>query len=157
LQLTAQLLDLHVAPTQAVASPMDRFAEALDVRLEAELDFPAGRISRITAAERRRTRSHLDAPWIDRGPQTGWLVGERLAGGIAGALIARLGDAPDDRPLLDTCLNLAPAMIQCAAAMSEVWIAASAQHPAAGVGGLVDSCWMWRRDGALDRARNGRV
>jgi hypothetical protein len=38
-------------------------------------------------------------------------------------------------------------MIQCAAAMSEAWAALGA------VGGIPDSCWMWRRDGALDRAR----
>jgi len=148
LELTAQLLDLHLAPSPPVAPPMDRFAEALDVRLQTEIEFPAGRIVRIAAAERRRTRADIDrATWRDRAAATSWLVGERLASGVAGALIARLGDVPDDRPLLDTCLALAPTMIQCAAAMSEAWAALGV------VGGIPDSCWMWRRDGALDRAR----
>jgi hypothetical protein len=148
LELSAQLLDLHLAPAPPVAAPMDRFAEALDVRLQTEIEFPAGRIVRIAAAERRRTRADLDrAPWRDRTAETSWLVGERLASGVTGALIARLGDVPDDRPLLDTCLALAPTMIQCAAAMSEAWAALGV------VGGIPDSCWMWRRAGALDRAR----
>ncbi len=49
---------------------------------------------------------------------------------------------------------LAPALVQSAAAMSEAWPLAFRANPSVvAMGGLTDSCYMWRRDGALDRAR----
>ena len=148
-ELSLQLTDLHLRPAPEGAAPMDRFAEQLEVRLVARVDFPGGTIGRIAAGERRRGRADLaTAAWRDRDAAVGWLAGERLGPGITAALLARLGDSPDDRPLLDTLLNLAPALVQCAAAMVE------AAPAIAGLGGLPDSCWMWRRDGALARARD---
>ena len=37
-----QLTDLHFAPAPAGARAMDRFAEQLEVRVMAGVDFPAG-------------------------------------------------------------------------------------------------------------------
>jgi DUF2889 family protein len=143
-ELSAQLTDLHFAPAPARALPMDRFAEELEVRVIAGVEFPGGTIGRIAAAERRRARATFTtAPWRDRADAVDWLLGERLGAGIAATLLARFADAPEDRPLLDVLLNLAPALIQCAAAMVEV------APEVAGMGGLPDSCWMWRREGAL--------
>ena len=70
---------------------------------------------------------------------------------MAGALFERLGAEPDDRPLLDALLNLAPALIQCVPALLERWRATPrADRPAMMAGeGMADSCYMWRRDGAL--------
>src|SRR5438128_1829131 len=133
----------------------ERFAEQLEVRLVVEVEFPALTIGRLEAAERRRGAADLeDAAWRARGEAVAWLVGRRLGGGITAELLARLGGAPDDRPLLDTLLMLAPALVQCAAAMSEAWPLAFRTDPSVvAMGGLPDSCYMWRRDGALDRAR----
>ena len=155
MQLTAQTTDLHFAPAGAVVRPMERFAEQLEVRLVVEVEFPALTIGRLEAAERRRGAADLeDAAWRARGEAVAWLVGRRLGGGITAELLARLGGAPDDRPLLDTLLMLAPALVQCAAAMSEAWPLAFRTDPSVvAMGGLPDSCYMWRRDGALDRAR----
>jgi len=155
MQLTAQTTDLHFAPAGAVVRPMERFAEQLEVRLVVEVEFPALTIGRLEAAERRRGAADLeDAAWRARGEAVAWLVGRRLGGGITAELLARLGGAPDDRPLLDTLLMLAPALVQCAAAMSEAWPRAFRTDPSVvAMGGLPDSCYMWRRDGALDRAR----
>jgi hypothetical protein len=154
-QLSAQTTDLHFAPAGAVARPMERFAEQLEVRLVAELDFPALGIGRLEAAERRRGPAELErAAWHARGDAIAWLVGRRLGAGIPGELLARLGAAPDDRPLLDTLLMLAPALVQCAAAMSDTWPVAFRANPSLiGMGGLPDSCYMWRQGGALERAR----
>ncbi len=155
LTLAAQLTDLHVAPAPALAPPMDRFAEALDVRLEVEMDWPTCGVTRIVAADRRRGPDELArAVWRERDAAVDWLVGQRIGAGITAALLARLADTPEDRPLLDVLLNLAPAMIQCAAAMTEAWQAAARDaRSLVGISGLPDSCWMWRRDGALTRAR----
>src|SRR5262245_8628824 len=59
LTLAAQLSDLHLAPAPALAPPMDRFAEASDVRLVAEIDWPTCVLARIAAADRRRGPEEL--------------------------------------------------------------------------------------------------
>ena len=154
-QLLAQTTDLHFAPAGAIVRPMERFAEQLEVRLGAEVEFPALAIGRLEAAERRRGARDLErAAWRDRGEAVAWLGGQRLGAGITAELLARLGAAPDDRPLLDTLLMLAPALVQCAAAMSEAWpLAFRTNSSVVAMGGLTDSCYMWRQGGALDRAR----
>ena len=155
LQLAAQTSDLHFAPAGAVVRPMDRFAEQLEVRLIAEVEFPALTIGRLEAAERRRGAADLErAAWRDRSEAIAWLIGRRLGAGVTAELLARLGGAPDDRPLLDTLLMLAPALVQCAAAMSEAWpLAFRADPSVVAMGGLTDSCYMWRQGGALVQAR----
>ena len=155
MQLTAQTSDLHFAPAGAVVRPMDRFAEQLEVRLIAEVEIPALTIGRLEAAERRRGAADLErAAWRDRSEAIAWLIGRRLGAGVTAELLARLGGAPDDRPLLDTLLMLAPALVQCAAAMSEAWpLAFRADPSVVAMGGLTDSCYMWRQGGALEQAR----
>jgi Protein of unknown function (DUF2889) len=155
LELAAQTTDLHFAPAPARARPMERFAEELEVRVHADVAFPSFELRAIEAGERRRDAAGLDgAPWRGRDDVTATLGGERLGAGITARLLARLADRPDDRPLLDTLLMLAPTLVQCAAALSEQWPAMFAMDPSrVGMGGLPDSCWMWRRGGALDQAR----
>ena len=155
LALTAQLGDLYLAPAPALAPPISRFGGALDIRLVAEVEWPTCVLLRIAAADRHRGPDELgkDA-WRDRDEVVAPLVGQRLGAGFAALLIERLGAVPDDRPLLDVLLNLAPAVIQCMAAMIEPWHLATRTSPSiVGMGGLPDSCFMWRRDGALSRAR----
>lgn len=151
LQLAAQLSELLFAPASALAAPMARFAAQHEVRLLVELEFPTLEITAVSAAERARGLDDLaEARWDDRDTALAWLVGSRLGSGTAGQLLARL----DAGPLRDTALMLAPALIQCVAALSEGWaIAARAAPSVVGIGGLPDSCYMWRRDGALLRAR----
>ena len=153
--LAAQTSDLHFAPVGTLVRPMDRFAEQLEVRLVAEVEFPHLTVGRLEAAERRRGAADLEgAAWRDRSEAIAWLAGRRLGGGITAELLARLGAAPDDRPLLDTLLMLAPALVQCAAAMSEAWPLAFRTDPSVvAMGGLPDSCYMWRKGGALEQAR----
>ena len=124
-------------------------------RLIAEVEWPTCTLLRIAAADRHRGPDDLGSEtWRDRGDVVGPLVGQRLGPGIASMLLEQLGGVPDDRPLLDVLLNLAPAVIQCMAAMTEVWqVGARVSPSVVGMGGLPDSCWMWRRDGALARAR----
>jgi hypothetical protein len=155
MELAAQLTDLHLHPGPAVALPLTRLAAETEVRVLVELDFPAFTITGVAASERARGAADLEtAPWRDLGPRLGWLVGERLGAGVAMRLLERLGSDPADRPLLDTLLMLAPALIQCAAAMSDTFVALARTAPSlVGVGGLDDSCYMWRREGALACAR----
>jgi Protein of unknown function (DUF2889) len=155
LELALQLTDLHFAPSPALARPIERLGEQLELRALVLVAMRGMTLARIEAAERRRTRAELaSASWRDHGAALAPLVGQKLASGVGGALVRRFGDEPDLRPLLDLLLNLTPAAHQCMAAFSENWPALALQNPSQiGMGGIPDSCFMWRRGGALDRAR----
>jgi hypothetical protein len=176
IQLAIQLGDLHFAPASASNSetetetetgtrptrPMDRFGSQLELRALAEIDTKSMTLLDISAAERRRTLADLEhADWSDRSPALAPLAGLALRPGVAAALLRHLGspDEPtraesDDLPLLDALLNLTPAVFQCLAVLSEDWPLLAKQRPSVvGVGGMRDSCYMWRSGGALDRAR----
>jgi hypothetical protein len=156
--LALQLTDLHYAPAPPIAPSMARFASELEVRGIAEVDLGRFALVGLGLGERRRDRVTLEtAAWRDRSDVADGLAGMSLARGVSQALLARLGDAPADRPLLDALLMLAPALIQCVAAMSEGWPALAANGGwIVGMGGQPDSCYMWRAGGALDRGRGER-
>jgi hypothetical protein len=156
LLLGIQLTDLHFTPAPAVARPMDRFAAELELRAVARVDLPGLRLASLAGAERRRSAADLGtAPWRDRADVLGRLVGLGLGPGVTGTLLDRFGAADGDRPLLDALLMLAPAVIQCVAALSEGWVLAAQASPSlVGMGGIPDSCYMWRRGGGLLRARD---
>jgi len=81
-------------------------------------------------------------------------VRDAEAAGVIGKLIRAHGDREEDRPLLDALLNLTPGMHQAMAVMDEGWaLTAKAVPTVMGMGGIADSCYMWRRGGALDRIR----
>jgi hypothetical protein len=155
-ELSLQLTDLHFAPSPPVARPIERLREELELRALALVSMGGGMtLARIQAAERRRTPSEiLTAQWRDHTAALAPLAGQRLAGGVGGALVRRYGEDPELRPLLDVLLNLTPGLYQCVAALSEEWPALALRNPSQiGMGGIPDSCFMWRRGGALDRAR----
>ena len=151
-----QLTDLHFAPALPLARPIERFAGELEFRVLAEVELAGLRLARITGAERRRGRADLaEASWRDRDDLLQGLVGMGLGPGVTGELLARLGEADArDRPLRDALLMLAPTLVQCAATLAEGWmVAAQRSSSIVGMGALPDSCYMWRRGGALWRAR----
>ena len=154
LELVAQLTDLACAPAAEVVRPMDRFAGLHEVRVWAPVEVATLTFGDLRAVERRRdARALADTAWGDRAARLAGLRGVSLFRGVSAAMMAQLGD-PADRALLDACLMLAPTFIQVCGAMSDAWLArAAAADSVIGMGGLPDSCYMWRRDGALDRLR----
>lgn len=155
LTLALQLTDLHHAPAPPIAPSMARFADELEIRARADVDLGRFAFGDIQLGERRRDRATLEsAPWRDRTDVAESLVGQSLARGVSQTLLKRLGATPNDRPLLDGLLMLAPALIQCVAALSDAWPALAAKNEwIVGMGGRPDSCYMWRTGGALQTAR----
>lgn len=155
LDLAVQLTDMTFAAAPAVARPMDRFAAVHEVRVWAPVELATVSFGALSGAERRREAATLaQAGWTDRGAALSGLAGLSLFRGVSAALIARLGESAADRPLLDALLMVAPTFIQCCAALSENWPArALAADSILGMGGMPDSCFMWRKDGPLDRLR----
>src|SRR5947207_790976 len=63
---------------------------------------------------------------------------------------------PPRPPVRDALLMLAPTLVQCLPALADRLLSlAGANRSLTGLGGLPDSCYMWRRDGALGRSRGG--
>jgi Protein of unknown function (DUF2889) len=154
LALALQLTDLHLAPAAPLARSMDRFAAAHEVRVLATVDLGRYVLGDVRIAERRRDAATLDAPWQDRNAEGEGLAGISLARGVSTAIRDRFAERPDDEPLLDGLLMLAPALIQVFAAMSDAWPAmAQGEGWLLGMGGRPDSCWMWRTGGPLQTAR----
>jgi hypothetical protein len=164
--LALQLIDLEVAPAPPSAPSMDRFAAAHEVRALAAVDLGRYAFGRVHVVERQRDAAHLDAPWRERDDVASGLPGLPLGRGASAALLARLGGRAGDQPIraeqaihadqaiLDGLLMLAPALIQVFAAMSDDWpMLAREQRWLLGMGGQPDSCWMWRRGGALQASR----
>jgi hypothetical protein len=155
IELAAQLTELHFAPSSPLAMPMDRFALEVEIRARVEVGIPSFVLETVDVAERRRGIADLaHAEWRPRTEATSWLAGQRLGPGITAEILRRVGPEPDDRPLTDVLLMLAPTLIQCSAALSDTWPLAAQENPTlVGIGGLPDSCYMWREGGALLRAR----
>lgn len=156
LQLALQLTDLHFRPARGIVSPMKHFASEFELRVRADIDLRKVRLTSIDAAQRERTLESLEtASWRDRGDDAAWLVGTRLASGVGGKLIRAFGGCAEDGPLLDALLNLTPGMHQAMAVTDEGWaLTAKAAPSVLGMGGVPDSCYMWRAGGALERLRN---
>jgi hypothetical protein len=155
--LALQLTDLHHAPAPPKAPSMQRFAGEHEVRGLAEIDLAKFALASTTLGERRRDATSLDtAPWRDRADLAAPLAGLSLAGELSRELLARRAATVADRPAVDGLLMLAPALIQCVAALSDAWPGLAVRGGwTVGMGGRPDSCYMWRAGGALQRARGG--
>jgi hypothetical protein len=155
INVAVQLTDLLWAPTPAIAPPMARFAAELEIRLQIGIDRKTYTLADITGARRRRRRHDLaDAAWDDVGHLVNDLVGLPMFQGVSAQLRSRFDARPDERPLQDALLMVAPTLIQCSAALSESWaLLANNTTSVVGMGGIPDSCYMWRRDGALHKSR----
>jgi len=68
------------------------------------------------------------------------------------AVLARVVD-PHDAPLRDALLSLSPTLVQCIPAISERWRSRTAAGSPSlfASGGMLDSCYMWRRGGFLSQ------
>jgi hypothetical protein len=155
LYLTLQMNDLHFAPAAADAAASARFGAQLELQASARLSMGEMKVCEMTVAERRRDARTLEtAEWRDRPDRAAPVVGASLRSGISAMLLRQFGDAGEDRPLLDALLMLAPATVQCMASFIDTWTEVPWVRAAGNeTGGYPDSCYMWRRDGALGRER----
>ena len=154
LALGLQLTDLLFAPVDGVVPAMHHLGENLEVRVLLHLGPPDFVSRGVTVAERRRDATSLTAPWRARPDVAAHLTDLSMLRGVTAALLGRFGVPGDDQPLLDAALMLAPTLIQVFAAVADWAGMAARDRWMLGMGGRPDSCWMWRRDGALTRLRS---
>ena len=170
IEMAVQLADFHTQPLAADAPPTQRLASQSDVRLFVRTSGPDRKLSDLRMADRERSPESLATAWRDVSERLATLVGVPMVGGLAARLFA-IFDQPEDRLLLTAGLQLAPGYIQVMAAVMDRWLAQLNQDqpareaPALGgsgridvgsIGGLPDSCYMWRKDGPMASIRAGR-
>src|SRR5262249_4269281 len=152
-QVAMRQADLEWNDRSADALAPERFAAHHELMARVEVDLWPGSLLAIAGAERKRSAEQFtDAPWADRSDHLAPLVGAGLARGAAGEIVRRLGDAPQ-AAWRDALVMLPPALVQCRAAHPDAWhdkVRTTPRHP--GLTALPDSCYMWRRGGALERS-----
>jgi hypothetical protein len=146
-------LDWNDAPAGTLAP--ERLARHQELDATLEVDLWPGSLIDVAGRERVRTAAaFVGVGWEDRTPLLAGLRGLGLARGAAGEITQRLGDTAEAAPWRDALLMLAPALVQCRAAHPDAWhdkVRTTPLHP--GLTALPDSCYMWRRGGALERIR----
>ncbi|MDX2165884.1 MAG: DUF2889 domain-containing protein [Deltaproteobacteria bacterium] len=152
LVLTLQLNDLHFTPAAPQPQPMDRFAAQREITARAAITMHDLVLHALTIHERARTLATLrEADWQERSADAAPLLGGSLRAGITARIMQTLPDAP----LRDALLQIAPALIQCFAAL-DIWQLFPDGGVAGATGGLPDSCYMWRTGGGLNATREKR-
>lgn len=169
LELAAQMTDFHLLPLEQVAKPLERLARQHEIHVHARIDLPGMTISALDAAERTRSWATFgEESWTSVSKRVAPFVGGPALRGLSREVFRHLGDEPERAPLRDVMLNLGPCVIQCLAATSARWMARlarqrSGNEPSAPgratgdgpdmemMGGLPDSCYLWRSDGTMSR------
>jgi hypothetical protein len=159
LSLSLQLADVHFGTAPYAEDPVARLARQREIRVHVDIDLGKMAIRGIEGAERISDAATFQtAAWQPR--DLAFLEGHPALGGMARTLFAKLSDTPEDRPLLDALLNLAPGVIQCVPALTDHWRRWRTAATGGGAsgdsgpsmmagGGMVDSCYMWRADGHM--------
>ena len=166
LELAVQFHDFHGHPDEGVENPLDRFVRQDELRIFARVETPSLAMTDLRAFERIRERDTLmTADWEDRAAAIAELVGKPIIPGLAGRIFETLPATPENAVLRDALLQLAPGQIQVMAAMTDRWFSRASDAEVsdsasrdrgpqvASIGGMADSCYMWRAGGALAKAR----
>ncbi len=155
LAVTLQLTDLHLAPRAEVVRPMERLAHQSEVRGRVRIGRRDLALRQLELAQRERGPEELEsAGWRDAAAGLAGLAGASVARGMRRRILEALPDPAPGAPLAAALLDLTPAVLQCMASDCDHWPVVAAADPSLVIsGGPPDSCWMWRREGALGRAR----
>jgi hypothetical protein len=158
LDVVVQLNDVHSQPAANVISPLDRFLRQHEVRLLARVDLESLRFVSIRGDERERSAENLaEVGWRDLASALAPLEGHSALRGLAHTVMENFDVGFPAAPLRDALLFIAPGVIQCLAVNAQRLIEARSgpgQAPAIQrLGGMPDSCYIWRAGGPGQRGR----
>jgi hypothetical protein len=160
--LALQLTDVEFAPAPEEPRPIERLGRMHEVRALAAVDVGGSgpgtvggfELRSLRVAERSRGATDLDDPSWSELPEAQRLAGAPLLSAITPRILAAFAARSAGDPAVDLLLQLAPGLLQCASSLTEAWPALAARSPSRVVcAGGPDSCYIWRRGGALDTAR----
>jgi len=168
LDVAVQLTDTHTRPPFPGNRAFERLVGLHEVKCFAEIERKRFRVEQLELRERERdSATSADAAWTDHDAFVATLAGAPILPGMAGRLFALTGEDPAKRVVRDVLLQLAPGFIQIIAALMDHTVLrpvatggsapATASDPTtpsvSGLGGMPDSCYMWRRDSLYTLSR----
>lgn len=158
LDVAIQLTDTHTRPPFPGNRGVERLVAAHEVKAFANVERKRFVVERLEAFERTRDlEADADTPWLDHSERVAPLAHAPVLPGMARRIFDLLGADGSKQTLKDTLLQLAPGFIQITAALMDhahrrpaAPGEAKTEEPAtpsvSGIGGMPDSCYMWRRD-----------
>jgi hypothetical protein len=169
IELSSQLADVHSHPHHAVSSPLDRLDRQEEARVVARVEPPGFSLSKLRAERRTRVMPNLaDARWEEANTGLDSLIGLPIVPGLSRKVRDLYRDDASSALVRDALLQLAPGHIQVLAAITDRWFTkrhseANSENsgdptrapgpPIGAIGGMVDSCYMWRKASPLIQAR----
>ena len=88
--------------------------------------------------------------WEDLTPLLAPLVGVGAMRGLSHRVLELFSEQPEQQPLQDVLLSVGPALIQCLGSMAGRMAenqSGPASAPISALGGMSDSCYLWRVGG----------
>ncbi|HIF93374.1 MAG: DUF2889 domain-containing protein [Myxococcales bacterium] len=177
-EIALQLTDTHARPIGPKDRSTRRLERSSEIKAALGIDRKRFKIESLRARERHRSHATLgSATWTSHDELVKPLIGAPLIPGMARRVFALLGDDPQLDRLRDALLQLAPGFVQIAAALMDEHFAkqspdtptgrddesikSSSQRPAdkpavAAIGGNLDSCYMWRKEGHVAKTWGSR-
>ena len=160
--IALQLTEVRFAAAPEIARPTQRIARMHEVRAHAALEIGGSGLSRmggielrsLQLAERVRSVASLsDERWSDL-PEASALAGAQLTGAFTPRILAAFPARSSGDPAVDLVLQLVPGLLQSASsALGDAWPALASHSASAMVcEGPTDSCYIWRKGGALHAA-----
>jgi hypothetical protein len=161
LELSVQLSDVHSGPHHQVRTPIDRLDRHEEARVVARVAAPGFTLSQVRASQRvRRLPDLAEAIWDESSHELTSLVGHPIVPGLSKKVRVLLGERPERALVRDALLQLAPGHIQVLAAITDRWFVraqrtesdageSSDRPPVGAIGGMVNSCYMWRAGSPL--------
>jgi hypothetical protein len=170
LGLAAQLGDFYTRPAELSKGPLGRLEREHAVRAYTRVEQATRSMRELRVSERVRSSDTMaSAVWQERTHELASISGGPIIPGLARNVMGLLADKHDRAQVRDLLLQLAPSYIQVLAATSERFFTAAlkpdrAATPVDGgerdsgssiaaLGGMADSCYMWRSGGPLNTVR----
>ena len=170
IDVVIQSTDTYTRPPSPGNRGFERLVRVHEVKCFAGVERKRFGLERLEVVERERDPerepgANDDAqgdPWTSHTDLFAPLVGHPMIPGMARRIFDRIGDDAAKHALKDALLQLAPGFIQITAALMDQGVlrrrfAERAAEPASpsvsGIGGMPDSCYMWRRDSPYTLAR----
>ena len=165
--ISVQLTDTATRPKTEEMSSVARLELSHEVKTFSTITRDRFEIERMIVRERKRSAETLiTSDWVEHSEHFAELVGTPLIPGLAKRIFKLTEGEPAFLPIQDNLLMFAPGFVQVLAAQMEAYSEERARAEAANadgqsvkppsiasIGGNTDSCYMWRRDGAIEKAR----
>lgn len=160
--VSVQLADTMTRPLGPGMSAVSRLELSHEVKTFSSITRKRFEIERLAIRERKRSAETLiTSEWDDHSGHFAELVGTPLIPGLAKRIFTLTKGDPALRAVEDNLLMFAPGFVQVLAALMEAYSEERAREAAdsgsapdiSSIGGNTDSCYMWRRGGAIEKAR----